>query len=340
MNIYQKIQELNPNSEIYIYTIVSGNCCGAKLLASGSNIICTTGTADLLIENFPLLSTFLESGTYTVQDEKVYVEKVGRGTKIIICGGGHVSMPVITIGRMIGCHVTVIEDRPKFANNARRQGADEVICQPFETALSSIEGDDDTFFVIVTRGHRFDKDCLRVIARKPHAYIGMIGSRRRVAMVKNSLKEEGVPADVLDQVYTPIGLDIGAETPEEIGVSIIAEIIQVKNSTKRSVGFSRALLQALTEEDSTGKILATITARKGSAPREVGAKMLIQTDGSCIGTIGGGCAESDVVTYAKTRLSVSEKIAELYHVDMTQSDDAENDGMVCGGVIDVFLETI
>lgn len=340
MNIYQRMQDLNPNSEIYMYTIVSGNGCGAKLLVSDGSMIHSTGPADWLIEHLSDISCYRDSGTILLHDRKIYVEKVGHGAKIVICGGGHVSMPVISIGRMIGCHVTVIEDRPKFANHARSAGADRVICQPFETALSGIKGDADTFFVIVTRGHRFDKECLRVISQKAHAYIGMIGSRRRVAMVKSSLKEEGVSADVLDRVYTPIGLNIGAETPEEIGVAIMAEIIQVKNAQNRTVGFSRELMQAITDDDTSQAILATITERKGSAPREIGAKMLICTDGSCIGTIGGGCAESDVISYAKARLSADRKISELYHVDMTQSDDAENDGMVCGGVIDVYLETV
>ncbi len=340
MDIYQKLQELNPNSEIFLYTIVSGNDCGAKLLVSDGTIIHSLGPAGWLTQNLPLLCSYRDSGTYAVDGRAVYVEKVGHGAKIVICGGGHVSMPVISIGQMIGCHVTVIEDRPKFANNARSRGADRVICQPFETALAGIEGDTDTFFVIVTRGHRYDKECLRAIARKPHAYIGMIGSRRRVAMVKNALEEEGISAQVLDRVYTPIGLNIGAETPEEIGVAIMAEIIQVKNSRNRTIGFSRDLMQSLTEEDPSHKVLATITRRKGSAPREIGAKMLIKGDGTCIGTIGGGCAESDVVSYAAARLSSGEPISELYHVDMTQSDDAEEEGMVCGGVIDVFLESV
>ncbi len=339
MNIYNQIQDLNKNTEIYIYTIVSGDCSGAKLLASEGRILQTEGHADLLEENFSLLSSFRTTGTYMIGDIKIFAEKVGRGAKIVICGGGHVSMPVISIGRMIGCHVTVIEDRPAFADNARRQGADVVICDSFENALSTIEGDADTYFVIVTRGHRYDKECLRTITQKPHAYIGMIGSRRRVALVKSSLIEEGVSAEILERVYTPIGLKIGAETPAEIGVSIIAEIIQVKNNSERATCYSKELLQALTEEDSP-KVMATITERKGSAPREVGTKMLIRSDGSCIGTIGGGCAEANVCTYARSRMMTGEALAEVYPVDLTLSDDVENEGMVCGGVIDVFLETV
>ncbi len=338
MNLYQQIQDLNPNSDSCLYTVIAGESCGAKVMICGEQILYSSGNAGVITEHLESLAEQQKSGILTLDDSVIYAEKIGRDSRIVICGGGHVSMPVITIGRMIGCHVTVIEDRPAFADNARRQGADVVLCEPFEDALSRIEGDADTFFVIVTRGHRYDKECLRAIAEKPHAYIGMIGSRRRVAMVKDSLREEGVSAEILDRLYSPIGLKIGAETPEEIGVSIMAEIIQVKNSGERTGGYSRELLKALTEEGRPKNILATIVSRKGSAPREAGTKMLIAPDGTCIGTIGGGCAESEVVSYARTKLHSSGPFAELYTVDMT--DSAEDDGMVCGGVIDVFLETV
>ena len=98
-----------------------------------------------------------------------------------------------------------------------------MICAPFEEALDKIPGSTDTYFVILTRGHRYDQICLEKIAAKEHAYIGMIGSRRRTALVKQCLVEKGVDKKVLDAVYTPIGLDIGAQTPAEIGVAIIGE---------------------------------------------------------------------------------------------------------------------
>lgn len=123
-------------------------------------------------------------------------------------------MPVIQLGAMMEFTVTVLEDRPLYANNARRAGAHQVICDSFENGLDQIEGSKDTYFVILTRGHRYDQVCLERIAKMPHAYIGMIGSRKRVAKVKEVLIENGTDPEVLNQVYTPIGLNIGAETPE------------------------------------------------------------------------------------------------------------------------------
>ena len=182
----------------------------------------------------------------------------------MICGAGHVSIPVIRIGRMIGCTVTVLEDRPRFADNARRAGADTVLCEPFEEGLKKIPGDTDTYFVIVTRGHRYDQMCLEKIMKKEHAYIGMMGSRARTVKVKQALLEQGADPQVLESVHTPIGLPIGGETPEEIGVSIIAEIIQEKNRSRKRGGFTKEILRAILDEEEKDmkKVLATIVTKK------------------------------------------------------------------------------
>ena len=335
--LYEAVRNANINSESYMLTLIKGSNFGEKALVSEGELAWISDEAGFLANHKDIVEGVKESGLLTIDGQEVFCEQLGNEKEIVICGGGHVSMPIITIGRMMGCHVTVIEDRPKFANNARRQGASAVICDDFGAALDTIEGNEDTFFVIVTRGHRYDKECLRKIAQKKHAYIGMIGSRRRVSMVKQTLEDEGIPKEVLDSVYTPIGLDIGAETPEEIAVAIMAEVIQVKNVKKRNFGISKDIMKILLSDDREPVVLATIVTRMGSAPREVGTKMIIRSDGSIVGTLGGGCAESDVVLKARQML-MDEEPTQLYRVDMTENDDAENDGMVCGGIIDVMLE--
>ena len=232
------------------------------------------------------------------------------------------------------------EDRPQFADHARNAGATEVICQPFEDALDQIEGDKDTYFVVLTRGHRYDQVCLEKIVGKEHAYIGMIGSRRRSAMVKQNLIEKGCSQEVIGEIKSPIGLNIGAETPEEIGVAIMAEIIEVKNQNKRVCGYPKDLLEAILDIVHPGKkMLATIITRKGSAPRNVGSKMLILEDGSCVGTIGGGCMEAEVLRKARVMMHENNTGLKTEYVDMT-GDDAEEEGMVCGGTIEVLLEPL
>lgn len=241
----------------------------------------------------------------------------------------------------MGCNVTVLEDRPLFADNARKAGATKVICDSFANGLNQIEGNADTYFVIVTRGHRYDQVCLEKIAQKEHAYIGMIGSRRRVNLVKQMLIENGSDKEVLDAVYTPIGLDIGAETPVEIAVAIMAEIIEVKNRKKRTFGFPKEIIKAILDDEKypQKKVLATIVERKGSAPQDVGVKMLILPDGKCVGTIGGGCMEAKVLQKGRIMALQEETKAMLCKVDMTGTD-AEDEGMVCGGMVDVLLEVI
>lgn len=274
------------------------------------------------------------------KDKRIYFERVCRNPRMIICGGGHVSVPIIHMGKMLGFTVTVLEDRPKFADHARSAGADTVICDSFEKGLAKVRGDMDSWFIIVTRGHRYDAQCLELILSKSYAYVGMMGSRRRVAIVKDQIAQKGVDQKKLNDVHTPIGLKIGAETPEEIAVSIMAEIIQIKNSRSKGSGYSKELLSAiLKEENSSGKVLATIISRKGSAPRGTGTKMLIFEDGSTVDTIGGGCVENEIIQKARLMMRFGKPDFQICRVDMTM-DAAEDEGMVCGGVVEVMLEKI
>jgi xanthine dehydrogenase accessory factor len=122
----------------------------------------------------------------------------------------------------------VIDDRPDFADPANFPEAEKVLQYPFEGVLERIPVDESSFVIIVTRGHLHDKTVLEQSLRTKAGYIGMIGSRRKKAMIYEKLLEEGFTRQDLDRVYAPIGLDIGAETPEEIAVSIVAELIQVR----------------------------------------------------------------------------------------------------------------
>lgn len=344
LDFYEAIYEANPNHQNITITVLEGEAFGEKALLSNHKIIWKTEGTGFFERNRKEIQKIDEGGSYTIDGQTIFCELLGNEKKMVICGGGHVSIPIIKIGLMIGCHVTVLEDRPKFADNARRAGSAKVICEPFTEGLKQVEGDKDTYFIIVTRGHRYDQTCLESIVRKEHAYIGMIGSRRRVAIVKQNIIEGGADPDVVNSIYTPIGLDIGAETPEEIAVAVLAEIIEVKNKVKRNSGYSKEMMRAILGSEAAprtegAKVLATIVARKGSAPREVGTKMLILPDGTCVDSIGGGCVESDVLWKALHMLREGETKPRLWHVDMT-GQEAEEEGMVCGGVIDVLLEVI
>lgn len=297
--------------------------------------------------------------------------------RLVICGAGHVALAVIKLGKLLGFSITVIEDRPLFANQAReilREGTDsqnsmnknEVICEAFEKALSREKGSAQTYFVIVTRGHRYDLECLRSILKKSYAYVGMMGSRGRAGRIRQLLLEEGFPGESVDTLHSPIGLAIDAKTPEEIAVSILSEIIQVRNSQKpvgkensddsgRTKGdgnfpcqieLTDELRTAALEESETRRVFAVITARKGSAPRTVGTAMVIFQDGRTAGTIGGGCMEAEVVKVAHFRLNIETEEEILMRRKSNTPDimkvhllpeEAETEGMACGGIMDVEL---
>ncbi|HWQ40522.1 MAG TPA: XdhC family protein [Desulfosporosinus sp.] len=148
--------------------------------------------------------------------------------KLLILGAGHIARPLATMAKIVGYEVTVVDDRPSFANTARFSTADAIICNDFERAIDAINISPQTFVVIITRGHRYDKACLKKVINLPASYIGMIGSRKRIKALIAELEEEGVPSEQLKKMYSPIGLKIGAETPEEIAVSILSELIKVQ----------------------------------------------------------------------------------------------------------------
>ena len=162
---------------------------------------------------------------------------------------------------------------------------------------------------------------------------------RKLLTRLDQMEEDGFDRAALDGIHTPVGLSIHAETPEEIAVSIVAELIQTKNQTKKTSGYDPLLMEYLTgaKETDQPKILATIIARRGSAPRSIGTKMLVLGDGRIIGTIGGGCMESEVQHQCLRLLHEENEMTRIIHADMTVAQ-AEDEGMVCGGTIDVFLE--
>src|SRR3712207_3958227 len=156
------------------------------------------------------------------------VEVVEAPARLVIVGGGHIGRSLCRMGAECGFSVTVIDDRPDYANRERFPEADRVICADFEAALGELPVDHNSYIVLVTRGHKQDELSLRSLVVRPAAYLGMIGSKRRTGAVLQHLADDGFDAEALTRVRTPIGLDIGAETPEEIAVSILAEMIMVR----------------------------------------------------------------------------------------------------------------
>jgi xanthine dehydrogenase accessory factor len=159
---------------------------------------------------------------------EIMVELTEAPVTLLIIGGGHIGLSLATIGEHAGFSVAVMDDREMYANPERFPMADFVKHGDFTELLAGFPIGSNTYIVMVSRGHKQDETALRAVVDRGAGYVGMIGSKRRVSTVLRHLAEEGLPAEALERVYTPIGFDIGAETPEEIAVSIMAEIIMVR----------------------------------------------------------------------------------------------------------------
>ena len=169
----------------------------------------------------------------------IYVEIVEAKPVFLVVGGGHIGRSLSKLADFLDFHVAVLDDREDFANEERLPEADQVICEDYEEALEKFPIGANTYITLVTRGHKQDELSLRKCLGRGAAYLGMIGSRRRTGAVLQHLRDEGFDADELDRVRTPIGLSIGAETPEEIAISIMAEVIMMRRGGDGSVMYHR-----------------------------------------------------------------------------------------------------
>jgi xanthine dehydrogenase accessory factor len=300
----------------------------------------------LFLEDQELSREVLGSGSPVLQTKNDMItvwEPFFPAERLIVLGGGHVALPLVDFASKTGFSVTVVDDRPGFASVLRFPTAASVICESFEKVFDQLKVTASDYVVIITRGHRHDMACLERLQQGAEPfYVGMIGSRRRVNALKETLIEKGCDAVRLNRTHTPIGLSIGAVTPAEIAVSIMAELVACKrlrqddtaSYTSRS-DIDMHVLHTLAEEKDVPKAIVTVIAVKGSVPRGPGAKMLVYCDGRIVGSIGGGCSEAAVINIARQIIGTCQYC--LHTVDLT-AEIAEEEGMVCGGVMQVLIE--
>jgi xanthine dehydrogenase accessory factor len=164
---------------------------------------------------------------------EVFFEVMPAPPRLIVVGAGHIAVPLVKIAKVLDFHVTVIDDRLLYANRERFPDADDVLIGDMAQTLKGMAITPSFYIVLITRGHMYDEPCLREIVHSPAKYIGMIGSRRRIkACFQRFRDEEKIAEEVLERVYAPIGLDIATETPAEIALSVLAELIKVRRGGK------------------------------------------------------------------------------------------------------------
>jgi xanthine dehydrogenase accessory factor len=163
----------------------------------------------------------------------IFIEPILPAALLYLFGAGHVALNVCKTASHVGFDVTVIDDRDAYASRERFPEAKQVIAQDFESAMVRLSPTESSYIVIVTRGHRDDMRCLRWAVQTPARYIGMIGSRRKTLTIFRELTKEGLAPQLFERVHAPVGLDIGAVTPEEIAIAITAELIAIRRHAER-----------------------------------------------------------------------------------------------------------
>lgn len=255
LNVFEEIVKLNHSGQrVALATVISVNGSaprepGAKILVrnDGTTVGSIGGgkiefevckqALEVISNGKPKLLHFDLTGTDADKDKMicgglmdVFVEPILSPPTLYIFGGGHISLSLVRIGKIIGFRVVVIDERPEFANRDRFPEADEILFKDFSDIFAQLKIDKFSYMVIVTRSHLFDKAVLEWAVSTEAAYIGMIGSKKKVNTIFSNLRSKGIRDESLKNVHAPIGLDIDAETPEEIAVSILAEIIKVRRT--------------------------------------------------------------------------------------------------------------
>jgi xanthine dehydrogenase accessory factor len=157
----------------------------------------------------------------------IFFEVVRPARRLVIAGGGHIGLALSFMGKLLGFDIVLIDNRRAFASKQRFFHADQIICDSYQKALKRVAPDKNTYIVIVTHGHLYDQECLEASLKSSAGYIGMIGSAIKIRNIFDALLKKGFKSQSFKRVYSPVGLDIGAETPEEIAVAIVAQLVQV-----------------------------------------------------------------------------------------------------------------
>lgn len=328
--IYQILKE---TGKVKTAMVLNGNHKGEKCLIKEEHCTAFDGgqAQEFWKEYEEQLVSCQDTKVIRIDETDFFVEIYVKNPQLIILGGGHVSQPVAKIGKMLGFHVTVMDDREEFVTKERFPDADRLIQGTYEEIPEKIPVYENAYYVIVTRGHLGDSASARQILKRPYVYLGMIGSRNKVKLTREKLLREGFTEDQLNTIHAPIGLPIGGHMPAEIAVSITAEIVQEKN--KYNVSYIDEAVEKAVWEKEKG-VMITIISKRGSSPRGTGSKMFLDREGRSHGSIGGGNVEFQALKYAPKA-----QHGEIKSYNLSNQGGA-NLGMICGGEVEVLYEIL
>ncbi len=314
---YKTLLEHLKKHDVLRKTVITGPFTGDEALFADGLQIASLQRQAHQWDSLPCLEEYLESDV-----------------ELVILGGGHISLALYHIALLLKLAVTIIDERSEYCNTTRFPGA-QCICGDYEQVLARKQDWIRPFFVVVTRGHASDEVCLKALLQQPHSYIGMIGSKTKVAKTLDNLRNEGFSEALLQTVYAPIGLDIGAVTASEIALSIMAQIVQRYRTSKATVRLDRTLLRKQSTEES--QIVVRVVEKHGSAPCEIGFQLTLFKDRSVLGTVGGGAIENQAIEDARAMMLDPSIHNHIKRYDLTNTE-AGTLGMICGGTVSLLFQ--
>ncbi|RXT05762.1 XdhC/CoxI family protein [Ammoniphilus sp. CFH 90114] len=347
------LSEVEAGRQAYLGTIVDGEeeeVKGSHTLWNDlGQVLVSEGSIPLIFSKQVGLHSAIVQG----KSVEWVVESYSAQPTLLIFGSGHIAESLVTLGKFLSYKVIVVDDRPEYTTVQHFPAADQVICGPFEQVLSTLPIHAGCYAVLATRGHQTDTICLEHLLVKTLPYIGMVGSSRKIQSIKSLLQVRGLDLTEHKNVFAPVGIDMHSETPQEISLSILAEIALLRfGGTGQSLSslpqhkvhkkdYQRMrqeldFIQVMEQAWSGAETFATVTVvdSSGHVPRGIGTKMLVWKNGRTYQTIGGGRRENEVIALALE--CIQERRAMKHEVDFSGRYDSYQP--VCGGRYTLFIQ--
>ena len=306
----------------FLETIQTG---GYKTLERRTDF--STGSEALYLDG-----RLLASDDGTELDNPDLVESITAEPHLVLFGCGHVGKALYDLAVLQDMRVTAADPRKELLTKKRFPKAERIIGS-YEKILSEEHPSFiSPYYCIFTHGHTYDSDCLLYALRHPHTYIGMIGSKAKIAHCFDNMRSQGITDSQLSEVHTPIGLPINAVTPQEIAVSIMAQIISVLRKDKKAVLVDSSIIGMAAKQNG---VMVRIVEKSGSAPRSTGSMMFVTHQG-VFGTVGGGSVENHAIETAKKMLK-QENTFLLEHHELQGNQPL---GMTCGGNVTLLYKSV
>lgn len=260
------------------------------------------------------------------------VEDIKVEPYLVLFGAGHIGKALYDLATLQNMRVCVIDPRADENSAERFPLAMRIIAEYDDILSKDPPGHMVPYYCIFTHGHKHDSQCLLYALRHPHSYIGMIGSRAKIARCFDTMRENGITDEQLAAVHSPIGISINAVTPQEIAISIMAQIISVFRENKQTITADTLVLSQAAEKSG---IMARIVESSGSAPRGTGSMMFV-TQEDVFGTVGGGALERHTIEIARRMLADGENL----RIERHSLTEGQPLGMVCGGDSTILLKRV